>query len=116
MTIGVLIVHFVKKVPKFVQMIFTIYRVQAYQVTIVNSRWPPKIQDGSHEIQFFDISTPDCGDFPRIIEIALLSLFSFSYIISDSCEVIAKAVSFLAKLKRMSLNEMVRPNVVKFVL
>ena len=32
---------------------FTIYRVQAYQVPIVNPRWPPKIQDEHHEIFFF---------------------------------------------------------------
>ena len=47
------------------------YIVQAYQVPIVNPRCPPKIQ----EIQFFDISTSDGGDFPRIIEIALLLFF-----------------------------------------
>ena len=62
------------KVPTLVQMIVTIYRVQAYQVPIVNPRWPPKNQDGRHEIEFFDISTSDRGDFPRIIEIALLQL------------------------------------------
>ena len=50
MTIGISIVHFVIKVPKLVQMIITIYGVQAYQVPIVNQRWPPKIQDGRHEI------------------------------------------------------------------
>ena len=72
MTIGVSIFHFVIQVPKSVQMIVTIYRVQAYQVPIVNPRWPTKIQDGRHEIQFFDISTSDGGDFPRIVEIALL--------------------------------------------
>ena len=45
MTIGVSIVHFVIKVPKLVQMIVTIlYRIQAYEVPIVNPRWPPKIQ------------------------------------------------------------------------
>ena len=49
MTIGVSIVHFVIEVP-LVQMIVTIYRVQAYQVPIVNPRGPPKIQDGRHEI------------------------------------------------------------------
>ena len=74
MTIGVSIVHFVIKVPKLVQMIVTIYRVQAYQVPIVNRRLPPKIQDGRHEIKFFYISTSDGGDFPRIIEIALFNL------------------------------------------
>ena len=79
MTIGVSIVHFVIKVPKLVQMIVTIYRVQAYQVPIVNPRWPPKIQDGRHEIQFFDISTSDGGDFPRIIEIALFFFFFFNH-------------------------------------
>ena len=47
--------HFLIKVPKLVQMIVTLYRVQAYQVPIVNPRWSPKIQDGRHEIQFFDI-------------------------------------------------------------
>ena len=35
------------------QMIVTIYSVQAYQVPIVNPRWPPKIQDGRHEIECF---------------------------------------------------------------
>ena len=58
-------------------MIVTIYRVQAYQVLILNPIWPPKIQDGRHEIQLFDISTSDAGDFPRIIEIVLLDLYSF---------------------------------------
>ena len=53
MTIGVSIVHFVIKVPKLVQMIVTIYRVQAYQIPIVNPRRPPKIQDGRHEIELF---------------------------------------------------------------
>ena len=43
------IVHFVKKVPRLVQMIVTIYRVQAFQVPIVNPRWPPKIQDGRND-------------------------------------------------------------------
>ena len=79
MPIGVSIVHFVIKVPKLVQMIVTIYRVHAYQLPIVNPRWPPKIQDGRHKIQFFYISTSDGGDFPRIMEIALFSdNFQFS--------------------------------------
>ena len=30
-----------------------LYRVQAYQVSIVNPRWPSNIQDGRHKIQFF---------------------------------------------------------------
>ena len=76
MTIGVSIVHFVIKVPKFVQMIVTIYRVLACQLPIVNPRWPPIIQDGRHQIQFFDISTSDRGDFPRIIVIALFYLYT----------------------------------------
>ena len=42
--------YFVIKVPTLVQLIVTIYRVQAYQVPIVNPRWPPKIQYGRHEI------------------------------------------------------------------
>ena len=33
-----------------------------------------KIEDGRHEIQFFDICTSDRGDFPFIIVIALFSL------------------------------------------
>ena len=74
MTIGVTIFQFVIKVPTLVQMIDTIYRVQDYQVPIVNPRWPPKIQDGHHDIQFFDISTSDGCDFLRILEIALLFL------------------------------------------
>ena len=76
MTIGVSIVHFVIKVPKLVQMIVTIYRVQAYQVPIVNPKWPPKVQDDRHGIQVFDISTSDGSDFPRIIEIALFFVFT----------------------------------------
>ena len=52
-----------------------LYRVQGYKVSIVNPRWPPKIQDGRHEIKFFDISTSDGGDFLPIIEIALLLFF-----------------------------------------
>ena len=75
MTIGVSIVHFVIKVPKLVQMIVTIYRVQAYP------KWPPKFQDDHHEIQFFNISTSDGGDFPRIIEIALFWLYSTSILL-----------------------------------
>ena len=39
---GVSIVHIVIKVPKLVQMIVTIYWVQANQVFIVNPRWPPR--------------------------------------------------------------------------
>ena len=35
------------------------------------SKIAKQIQDGRHEIQFFDISKSDGGDFPRIIEIAL---------------------------------------------
>ena len=35
------------------------------------------MQDGRHEIQFFDISTSDGGDFPHIIEIALY-IFNFT--------------------------------------
>ena len=71
MTLGLSIVHFVIQVPKLVQMSVTVYRVQVYQVPIVNPTWPPKIQDGRHERFFFVISTSDRGDFPRIIEIAL---------------------------------------------
>ena len=55
MAIGVLIVHFGIKVPKLVQIIVTIYRVQGYQVPIVNPRRPPNIQYGRHKIKFFDI-------------------------------------------------------------
>ena len=46
MTIGVTIVHFVIKEAKLVQA----NRVQAYQVSIVNTRWLPNIQDERHEI------------------------------------------------------------------
>ena len=67
MTIGVSIVHFVIKVPKLVQMIDIEYRLIKY---------PLSIQDGRNEIQFFDISTSDSSDFPRIIEMALLLIFS----------------------------------------
>ena len=52
-SIGASIVHFVIKAPTFVQITDSIYRVQGYKVPIVNPRWPPKIQDGRHEIQFF---------------------------------------------------------------
>ena len=37
-----------------------------------------KIQNGRHEIQFFDISTSVGGDFPRIIKIALSSFILYS--------------------------------------
>ena len=46
MTIGVSIVQFVIKVTTLVQRIVTIYKVEAYQVPIVNPRWPEKIQNG----------------------------------------------------------------------
>ena len=49
MTIDVLIVHFVIKVPKLVQIIVTLYRVHAYQKPIVNPWWPQQIQDGGNE-------------------------------------------------------------------
>ena len=79
MTIGIIsIVHFVIKVPKLVQMID--YRVH---VPILNPRWSPKIQDGRNEIQFFYISTSNGGDFPSIIEIALLFITSFIMILQD---------------------------------
>ena len=71
MTIDVAIVHLAIKALKLVQMIATIYRVQAYQVPIGNPRWPQKIQDGRHKIQ-----TSDGGDFLRIIEIALFLILS----------------------------------------
>ena len=66
MTIGILIVHFVIKVSKLVQMIDREY---------ILNKYPFSIQGGRHEIQFFDISTSDGGDFPRIIEIALFYIF-----------------------------------------
>ena len=50
MTIRVSIDQFVIKVPKFIQMIVTIYRVLAYQVPIVNPRWLLKIQDGRKKL------------------------------------------------------------------
>ena len=76
MTIGVSMVHFVIIVPKLVQLIVTIlYRVQFLlstdcqsKMTAKKTKWPPRNL-------FFDISTSD-GDFPRIIVIALLYLFS----------------------------------------
>ena len=52
MTIGISIVHFVIKVPKLVQMIDIEYMLNKY---------PFSIQDGRHEIQFFDIFTSDGG-------------------------------------------------------
>ena len=58
-------------------MIIFMNRVQGYKAPIVIPRWPPKIQDGRQEIQFFYISTSDSGDFPRIIEIALLPFFIY---------------------------------------
>ena len=40
-----------KKKPNWYKWLFvSIYRVQAYQVPIVNPRWPPKIQNGRQEI------------------------------------------------------------------
>ena len=41
------------KITKLVQMIVTIYIVQAYQLPIVNPIWPLKIQDVLHQLQFF---------------------------------------------------------------
>ena len=69
-------VHFVTKVSKLVQMVVTINRLQAYQVPIVNPRRPPKSKLAATKLSFFDISTSDGGDFPRIIEIALFLFFS----------------------------------------
>ena len=46
-------------VPKLVQMIVTIYRVQGYKVPMANPRWTRKIQDGRYEIQFFTLSPYD---------------------------------------------------------
>ena len=43
-------------------------------------KWTPKIQDGCHVIEFFDILSSDRGDFPRIIEIAL---FLFRFIVKQ---------------------------------
>ena len=51
MTIGVSIVNLVIKVLKLVLMIDIEYK--AYQVSIVNTRWPPKIEDSRHENEFF---------------------------------------------------------------
>ena len=65
MTIGVSIVHFVIKVPTLVQMIVAIYRVQAYQVPIVNPRWLPKSKMAATNF-FVDISTSDRGDFSEM--------------------------------------------------
>ena len=48
---------------------------------IVNPRWPPKIQDGCHEIFFFFISTSDRGDFTRII---VIDLFVFCPLLESS--------------------------------
>ena len=50
---GVSIVHFVEKVTNLVQVIVTIYRAQGYKEPIVNPRWPRKIQDSRHELNFF---------------------------------------------------------------
>ena len=52
MPIGVSIVHFVIKVPKLVQMIVTIYRVQAYQIPIVNPWWPQKSKMAATKFSF----------------------------------------------------------------
>ena len=80
MTIGLSIVHFVIKVPKLVQMIITIYRVEAYEVPIVNLTWPPKKPRWPPRFfVFVEISKSDRGDFPRIIEIALF-LFVFLHV------------------------------------
>ena len=61
----------VQKLVKII--ILTIYRVQAYQLAYLLL-----IQDGRQrsnmaatKFSFFDISTSDRGDFPRIIEIAM---------------------------------------------
>jgi len=75
MTIGVSIVHFVIKVPKLVQMMlpYIEYRLIKYQLLIQDGRQKSK----RAATNFFDISTSDRGDFPRIIEIAL---FTFKFV------------------------------------
>ena len=81
MTIGVSIVLFVIKVLTLVQ---RIYKVEAYQVPIVNPRWPKKKSKmAATKFSFFDIATSDRGDFPRTIEMSLLSISSFTMILSD---------------------------------
>ena len=71
MTTRVSIDHFVIKVPTLVQMIVTIieYRLINYPWSIQYGRQKSKM--AATKLSFFDISTSDGGDFPRIIEIAL---------------------------------------------
>ena len=52
MNIVVSVVHFVVKVPNLVQIIVTIYRVQGYQVHIVNPRWSPKSKMAAMKFSF----------------------------------------------------------------
>ena len=66
------IVHFVIKAPKLVQM--TEYTVKKYPLSIQEGRQNSKMT-ATKFFFFFYISTSDGGDFPRIIEIALLYLF-----------------------------------------
>ena len=55
MKIGVSIVHCVIKVPKLVQMIVTIYRVQDYQVPVVIKDGHQKSKMAATKFSFFDI-------------------------------------------------------------
>ena len=73
MTIGVSIVHFVIKVPKLVQIIVSIDRVKAYQVPIINPRWPPKSKMAATKLIFFTFPHQTAVKIPRIMEIALLA-------------------------------------------
>ena len=128
MTLAVSIVHFVIPVPKLVQMIATIYRVQVYHsqsnMAAKNPRWQPRnlvlltfeyyakdktysevgknwLRNGRQKskmaatkFSFFEISTSDRGDFPRIIEIAL---FYYCFVLNNN---ILIAINSLHKIKK----------------
>ena len=65
MTMGVSIVHFVIKVPKFGSNYFYHIYSTGLSTTYCQSKM------AAAKFSYFDISTSDRGDFPRIIEIAL---------------------------------------------
>ena len=126
MTIDVSIAHFVIKVQKLVQIMIGTIQSTGLSSThfqskmpAKNPRWPPQIQDDRHDFQFFDISTSDDGDFPNIIDVALLCSFSFS--MPQQHRVFFKTISHLflgsfeVQIERGRGCQIIRPSAVEFV-
>ena len=75
---GVEILRTKLKLRKVVRESLVIAHVKVPKNPLPGFPFIAKIQDARHEIQlfcFFYLSTLDGGDFPRIIEIALLDIF-----------------------------------------